>query len=130
MEREVIGELTRSLSLPKRRRAAIARELQAHLTEAQRELELAGWSPDEATRESVRRLGDPAEISEAFNATHRRSRRTRIGLAFGLAGALLVGAYGASGTFASASSVHGHTMVKHSTVIHSQHHRCRATPTR
>lgn len=117
MEREIIGELGRGL--PRRRREAILRELHSHLEETRRELELAGWRPEDAARESLGRLGDPGEISSAFAQVYKPPRRTRIGLAFALAGALLVGAYGASGTLASATSAH-HAPPAHARAV--KHH--------
>jgi hypothetical protein len=106
MERDVIGEWARSLPIPSRRRRAIARELRTHLAESQRELELAGFSSEEAARESVKRLGSQEEIAQAFVAVHRRSRRSTIGLAFGLATAVMLGVFGAGGTLASSASQH------------------------
>lgn len=122
MERDSIEEWSRSLPLPARRRRAIARELQTHLAESQRELELAGWSREDATTESLRRLGNAEEMTEAFARVHRRPRRTKIGLAFGLATTLLLSVYGASasGTLASSTSVH--KQVVHVRTIHTAAH--------
>jgi len=126
MERDEIDEWSRSLPLPGRRRRSIARELRAHLADSRRELELAGWHPEAAARESLRRLGDPAEMAEGFVQVYRRPRRATIGLAFGLATALMLGIYGASGTFASASSAHTHPSRAH--VTHSSHVKQAAEP--
>jgi hypothetical protein len=119
MERDILNELSHSLRLSRRRRQAITRELQTHLVEARRDLELAGWHPDDAARESVARLGDPDEIATEFVRVDRPPRRKTLGLAFGLAGALLVGAYGASGTLASARSAHHETVVQVQKSAHS-----------
>lgn len=120
MERDIIDDLARCLPVTRRRRHAISRELRSHLEETRRELELAGWGPEEAARESLSRLGDLDEIASEFARVYRPSRRTRIGLAFALAGTLLVGAYGASGTLASATSTH-HPSPVHA---HAAQHHC------
>lgn len=125
MERDAIGEWISALRLPRRRRQAIARELQSHLADAQRDLELTGWLPQEAARESLRRLGDPAEIVEAFSHVYRRPRRTTVGLAVALALALLGGAWGASVSLASATAVRTPAVPAH--VVHqpvSTAHHC------
>jgi hypothetical protein len=126
MERDEIDEWSRSLPLPGRRRRSIARELRAHLADSRRELELAGWHPEAAATESLRRLGDPTEMAEGFVRVHRRPRRATIGLAFGLATALMLGIYGASGTFASASSPRPHAT--HAHVTQSTHGKQPARP--
>lgn len=77
---------------------------------------MSGWQPEAAQREALVRLGDPAEIAEDFTQVYRPPRRFKLGLAFGLAGALLLGAYGASSTLASTSSHHrapAHVSVSH-----------------
>ena len=119
MERDVVEEWSRSLPLSSRRRRAIARELRTHLAESRRELELAGWQPEAARQESLKRLGDPAEITEGFVHVYRRPRRATIGLAVGLATALVLGIYGASGTLASPTSLRAHTT--HTRVTHTRH---------
>jgi nanoRNase/pAp phosphatase (c-di-AMP/oligoRNAs hydrolase) len=58
-------------------------------------------------------------MAEGFVRVYRRPRRATIGLAFGLATALMLGIYGASGTFASASSTRAHATRAH--VTHSTH---------
>jgi hypothetical protein len=118
MERDILNELSHSLRLPQRRREAITRELRAHLAEAQRDLELAGWHPDDAAHESLSRLGDTDEIAAEFVRVYRPSRRKKLSLAFGLAGVLLVGAYGASGTLASATSTHHQVVVRVAKLSH------------
>src|SRR5437660_713849 len=106
IDRRPFDEISGSIRLPRRHRAKIARELASHMEEARRDLQLAGWTPEEAARESVARLGDPKEIIQEFERVYRPSARRRVGLAFGLAGMLLVGVYGASGPLASARSAH------------------------
>lgn len=118
MERDVIAEIVEML--PRRRRGAVARELRAHLEESRQELVRAGIHPDDAQRESVERLGDPAEIAAQFIQVHRPSRRTRLALAFGLAGSLAVGVY-STGAFASATSAH-HAPAPAVKPVHSCHH--------
>lgn len=105
MHQNPIDQLSRALKMRPRHRQAIARELRAHLDEVQRELELSGWEPEAAARESLARFGDPDEIADGFRRVYRPSRR-RFGLAFALAGILLGGVYGASGTRASATAAH------------------------
>jgi hypothetical protein len=60
------------------------------------------------------RLGDPREIVDGFTEVYRPSRRNRVALAALLATGLLLGAYGASGTLASAHAT------RHTTVVHAQ----------
>jgi hypothetical protein len=110
VEPDITTELNSVRHMSKRSRDAISRELSSHLREAQRELTLLGRSPEEAVAEGRRRLGDPREIAVAFSDVYRRSRRRRIGLAVGLAGALLAGAYSAGSTLASTTSSH-HTPI-------------------
>lgn len=117
MQQDVIDELANSLPLQRSRRRAIARELRTHLEETRRELELSGWQPEEAARESLRRFGDPAQIVEEFSRMHQPRRRRQLGLALGLAGALLLGAYSAGATLASSPARH------HRAAVHVQPHR-------
>jgi hypothetical protein len=120
MEHDPIGGWIRSLSVSSRRRRAICRELRAHVVESQRELERAGWTRAEAVGESIRRLGNPDEIVEGFSRAYQPSRRRRVGLAFGLGVALFAGAYGASGTLASATAARArHAPAQ---TIHRPHH--------
>ncbi|GAC1320182.1 MAG: hypothetical protein NVS2B16_03740 [Chloroflexota bacterium] len=97
-----------TLRLPGSRKRAIAREIKSHLDESRRDLLLAGWDWDTAEAESVRRLGDVAEIADGFRRVYRPTRMRTLTLALALAGAGVAGAYGASGGLASA------TMVRHS----------------
>lgn len=118
---DVIQTISASLHLSSGRRAAIARELTTHLEEAQRELELAGLATEEAAREASRRLGDPMEIADGFSRVHRAPRRTQLVLAFGLASALGLGAFGVSGSLASsAHTAHAHAAPAHS--VRRPHH--------
>ena len=124
MEQNAFDDMLASLPVSRRRKRSIARELQAHLEDTRHELERAGWSPDAAIRESEARLGDLDEIAHEFDRVYRPNRRTRVGLAFGLAGALLLGAYG-SGSLASATSAHKPTPTAHVTTTtqpHRSHH--------
>jgi hypothetical protein len=100
VERNVVDELSRAL--PRRRRAAIARELRAHVEDAQRDLQLAGWHPAAAAKEAAARLGDAQEIAGAFAEVYRPSRRTRVGLALAVATGMILGIYGLGGNLASA----------------------------
>lgn len=113
MERDTIEELCRSLPASRRRRGSIARELRAHLEDTRRELVLDGWQPEDATRESLARLGNPDEIVDAFAHAYRPTRHRQLGLAVGLATALLLGAYGAGATLASPTSAHTSHAAKH-----------------
>lgn len=106
MEQDLFDELDRSLPLSKGRRRTILRELRDHLQDAQIDLQLAGTPPKQAASESLTRLGDPEEIAQGFVAAYRRPRRRHLGLALGLAGALLLGAYGAGATLASSPAKH------------------------
>jgi hypothetical protein len=106
MERRSVADLAQSLRVPRRRRTAIARELHDHLEESRRELELAGWSPEDARRESLERLGDLEEIADGFEQVYRPPRRKQIGLACGLASVLVFGVWGIGGQLASATSAH------------------------
>jgi hypothetical protein len=125
MERDIIDEVTRRLPGSHRRRGAISRELRSHIEAAQRDLELTGWRREDARREVIARLGDPTEIVEGFAEVYRPSRRNRIGLACLLATGLLLGAYGASGTRASAHATHPATPQVYTTsrAHHASHHR-------
>lgn len=121
MERETIDTLTRRLPVSRRRRDAISRELQSHLEDARRDLELAGWHPEDAHREVVARMGDPAEVFEEFSAVYRPRRRLRLGIAFALAGSMLLGAYGIGGTLASARAAQHpahHAVQRHARSAH------------
>lgn len=120
MARDTIDQLSRSLRVSRRRRRAISLELRSHLQETQQELERAGWRPDEALRESWRRLGDPSEIVDGFEQVYRPSRRKQLGLALTLATGLLLGVYGIGGSLASAKP----TSVRHGV----QHARVHAAP--
>lgn len=108
MERDTLDNLGRLMRVPRRRKAAIRRELQSHLEDARRELISAGWTPEEAGREAAWRLGDPRELAEAFSHVYRPTRRTQLGLALALATGMLVGAYGIGGSLASATAAHTH----------------------
>ncbi|MGH2449011.1 MAG: permease prefix domain 1-containing protein [Chloroflexota bacterium] len=103
---DLIGRATRSVPASGRRREAIARELRSHVGEAKRELEQAGWDPAAAEQEGLARLGDPTDIAREFHRVYQPSRRNQIGLAFALAGALVLGMFGLSGPLASATSAH------------------------
>ena len=94
MERDEIERLAASVPVSRRHRRAIERELRSHLEESQAELERAGRRPEDAAHESLARLGDPDEIARAFDDTYRTDHRPRLGLAIGLASALLLGLYG------------------------------------
>jgi hypothetical protein len=117
MERNVVDELSRAL--PRRRRAAIARELRAHVEDAQRDLQLCGWHPDAAAREAQSRLGDVREIAGAFVEVYRPSRRTRVGLALAVATGMILGIYGLGGSLASAHAGKAQT---HAVRVPTVHH--------
>lgn len=106
MEQDIIEQLVRNLRMPRRRKAAIERELRSHLLDARHDLELAGWPSEQARQEAGRRLGDPSEIAAAFTRSYRPSRSTRLLLAAGLASGMLLGLYGWGGNFASATAAH------------------------
>src|SRR5579872_920213 len=106
MEANPIEELSRGLRLSRRRRQTIERELETHVEDARRDLELAGWSPESARRESFERLGDPGEIAQGFERAYRPRRKNQIGLSVALATGLIMGVYGIGGSLASARSVH------------------------
>lgn len=122
MARDNLEHWSASLRLSRRRRQAIVREIHSHLEEAQDELRRAGWSPEDAARESFTRFGDPAEIATAFEEIYRPSRRKQLALAFALAGSMLVGAYGIGGSLASASPRHS-TGTTHAVKHTLAHHR-------
>lgn len=105
MEQSHLEEFTRRLRLPRRRKHAIARELASHLAEARHDLVLSGWKPEDAGREALARLGEPAALVDAFESVHRPSRRARTGLVLALAVGTLFGVYGIGGSFASATVV-------------------------
>jgi hypothetical protein len=116
MSRDVIDQWSRSLRVSRRRKRAITLELRSHLQEAQQELEGAGWSPEDAARECLRRLGDPADIIEGFDRVYRPSRRKQLGLAFALATGMLLGVYGIGGSLASAKPTSAHPTPEHTQV--------------
>jgi hypothetical protein len=101
----------------RRRRKGIERELRSHLEESRAELERAGRSPEEAVSESIARLGNPEEIGQAFNEAYSAGRRPRVGLAVGLASALLLGVYG-GGALAAHQPQPAHAKVAKSTQSH------------
>lgn len=120
--KDTISEtLRRALPTSRRRRRAIERELRTHLEETQHELISAGWTREDAERESIARFGNLEEIAAGFAHAYRPGHRRRLGLAFGLSGALLVGAYGASGTLASAGSATHHAPNLTHVVIQAHH---------
>jgi len=117
--KDIISEtLGKALPTTRRRRSAIERELRTHLEETREELLAAGWKNEDAERESFARFGSPEEVAAGFVHVYRPGHRRRLGLALGLSGALLIGAYGASGTLASARTAthhapsHAHVVVK------------------
>jgi hypothetical protein len=116
MSRDVIDQWSRSLRVSRRRKRAITLELRSHLQEAQQELEQAGWRPEDAARECLRRLGDPEDIIEGFDQVYRPSRRKQLGLAFALATGMLLGVYGIGGSLASAKPTSAHQPAKHAQV--------------
>jgi hypothetical protein len=117
MERNIVDDLMHSLRVPRRRRHTIGRELRTHLEDSRRDLELAGWQPEQAAHESMQRLGDPVEIADGFTRVYRRSRRNRVGLALALATGMILGVWGIGGSLASATSTHEqpapHVQVRH-----------------
>ncbi len=108
MSRDALEQWGRTLRVSKRRRRAITLELRSHLHEAQLELEQAGWRPEDAVRESLVRLGDPAELVDDFEHVYRPARHKQFGLAFALSTGMVLGLYGIGGSLASAkpSTVH------------------------
>lgn len=119
MERTTLDDIIQHLRIPHRRRQSIERELRSHLEETRRELELSGWRPEEAERESLNRLGDPREIADGFARVYRPSRRTQVGLAMALATGMLLGMWGIGGSLASATSAHSRV---HAHPAHVTHH--------
>jgi hypothetical protein len=113
MERNGLDDLVHSLRVPRRRRQSIARELNAHLEDARRDLELAGWKPADAAQASLRRLGDPDEIADGFVQVYRPSRRSQLALAMALATGMLLGVWGIGGSLASATSATHHPATTH-----------------
>ena len=95
--------------------------LRSHLQEAQEELILAGWTPEDAARESMVRLGDPGEMIEGFEQVYRPSRRKQLGLAFALATGMLLGVYGIGGSLASAKPSVSHHAAKHTAILRAHH---------
>jgi hypothetical protein len=118
MERNLSDDLVQALRVPPRQRHAIARELEAHLEDSRRDLELAGWNPDDAAQASLCRLGDPGEIADGFAQVYRPSRRTQLVLAMALATGMLLGVWGIGGSLASATSATHHHVTHHATVNH------------
>lgn len=110
-----IQEIVASLKISRRRRAAIARELHAHLEEARHDLELGGLPAEEAGREALARLGDAHEIADGFRRVYRCPRRSRVLLAFVLASAMGLGVFGVNASLASARPIH-HAHVAHAKV--------------
>lgn len=94
MERDEIQTIAASVPASRRRRRVIERELRSHLEESRADLERDGWSSDRALEESLTRLGNVDEIAAAFGEAYNTTRRPRVGLALGLASALLLGVYG------------------------------------
>jgi hypothetical protein len=116
MERNVLDDLVHALPVARPRRQAIARELHAHLEDARRDLELAGWKPQEAAEASLRRLGDPQEIADGFARVYRPARRSQLALAMALATGMLLGVWGIGGSLASATSATHHHVTQHAKV--------------
>jgi hypothetical protein len=121
MESNILDELAHSLRVPRHRRQAITRELSGHLEDSRRDLELAGWKPEEAAEVSVQRLGNPTEIAEGFVQVYRPSRRAQLGLAMALATGMLMGVWGIGGSLASATSASHHRLAHHSSIVQSAH---------
>lgn len=120
MEVDTLNDLVRPLRVSRRRKKAIVRELRGHLEETRLELMGAGWSIEDAERESLARLGDPAEVIDGFRDVYQPGR-TRLALGLGLAGALLLGVYG-GGSLASATAAHKSTPQPHAVVQSTAHH--------
>lgn len=118
MQRDDLEELARSLPVPRWRRGSIVRELRSHVEETHTDLVIAGWPPEEAAREARSRLGDTQEIAASFADVYRPSRSARVGLALALAGGMLLGVFGVSGTLASSPSSH-HAPVAPTVVLHA-----------
>ena len=115
MEQEIFDELERSMTLSKGQRRSILRELRGHVKDAQLDLQLAGTPPNEAVRQSVARLGNPAEIGQEFVEAYKRPRRRHFAVSLALAGALLLGAFGAGASLASTP----HPNAPHKPAIHA-----------
>lgn len=127
MEQSEFEHWMQTISVPRRKRRAIARELHAHLEDAQRDLVQAGWDEESASHESLRRLGDREEIVRSFNDVYRRPRRMKVGLALALSTGLMVGAFGGG---AAAFNGGARTHAVHAQQVHNVFRHRQAAPRR
>jgi anti-sigma-K factor RskA len=107
MAEDPVPLIARQLRLKGSRREQVIRELDSHLEASRHDLQLAGNSPEAATRESVRRFGDPGEVAEMLSTVHRRRLwRSEFVLTAAVALAALSAWLGTSHTFASSGHTH------------------------
>lgn len=118
MEPAFFDDISRAIR-GRRRRDAILRELESHLDASRHDLLHAGYTLDEAQRESLLRLGDPVCIAADFHEVYRPARRSQIGVAFALAGALVLGMLTLGGSLASATTTHHMHSPSHDRVEHT-----------
>lgn len=84
--------------------AEVTEEVQGHLEDAARDLQMAGLSPYESEREAIRRFGTPDEISGALIRAERAWRQSRASARGLLAATLAAAALAALGAGAVAAA--------------------------
>jgi len=119
MAEDPITTVARQLRLRPGCRDQVIRELHSHIQASRHDLELAGRTPEDAARESVRRFGDPAEVAELLTAVHRRRLPRVQSLMAALVALMALTAWlGTSHTFASSAREQHHSRSRQASVCH------------
>jgi anti-sigma factor RsiW len=113
IDRYVTG-LRARLPITPSQAAEVAEEVQGHLEDAARDLQMGGLSPSESEHEAIRRFGPADEIADAL-VRAERARRQRRASTRGLVAAMLaaaalaaLGGSAAASAYTAPPSTHGH----------------------
>jgi len=135
MAEDPIASIARRLGFKGSEKDQVIRELHSQFEASRHDLELAGRTPEDATRESLMRFGDPGEVADMLTSVHRR-RMPRIQSLLAASIALLaVSAWLAPHTIASSQNGHheqnrvslckqGHLRSRRGVTARQIHDRC------